>query len=82
MASSTAATANDALWGSTPISTFMSAYLRFGRTSQPSARAKGIPTSRRAHTSFEPLRTPGTGGTQAENEPTHLTGDRKFASDP
>ena len=33
MASSTAATANDALWGSTPISTFMRAYLRFGRTS-------------------------------------------------
>ena len=46
MASSTAATATDALWGSTPISTFMSA-----RTSvsvgplPPSARAKDIPTS-------------------------------------
>jgi hypothetical protein len=33
VASSTASTANDALWGSTPISTFMRAYLRFGRTS-------------------------------------------------
>ena len=33
MASSTAATATDALWGSTPMSTFMRAYLRFGRTS-------------------------------------------------
>ena len=33
MASSTAATATDTLWGSTPISTFMSAYLRSARTS-------------------------------------------------
>ena len=33
MASSTAATAIDALWGSTPMSTFMRAYLRFGQTS-------------------------------------------------
>src|SRR5215213_10111920 len=33
LASSIAATATDALWGSTPISTFMRAYLRFGRTS-------------------------------------------------
>ena len=82
MASSTAATANDALWGSTPMGTFMRAYLHFGRTSQPSTRAKDIPTSCRAHTSFEPLRTPGAGGTQAENKPTHLTGDRKLASDP
>ena len=82
MASSTAATATDALWGSTPMSTFMRAYLRFGRTSKPSTRAKDNPTSCRAHTSFEPLRTPGIGGTQAENKPTHLTGDRKFASDP
>jgi hypothetical protein len=33
VASSIAATATEALWGSTPISTFMRAYLRFGRTS-------------------------------------------------
>jgi hypothetical protein len=39
----------DALWGSTPMSTFMRAYLRFGRTSKPSTRAKDIPTSRAAH---------------------------------
>ena len=31
---------------------------------------------------FESLRAPGAGGTQAENKPTHLTGDRKLASDP
>ena len=37
-ASSTAATATDALWGSTPMSTFMRAHLRFGRTSAVSAR--------------------------------------------
>jgi hypothetical protein len=60
---STAATANDALLGSTPMSTFMRAYLRFGRSSHPSTRAKDIATtSWRAHTSFERLRTPGTGG--------------------
>jgi hypothetical protein len=53
VASSSATTANDALWGSTPMSTFMRAYLRFGRTSQPSTRAKDISTSWRAHTSFE-----------------------------
>ena len=73
MAWSMAATTTDALWGSTPISTFMGAYLRFGRTSATiGGRAKGIASSRRAHTSFEPLRTPGTGGTQAENRPTHI----------
>src|SRR5215203_2091596 len=38
LASSTAATATDALWGSTPIRTFMRAYLRFGRTSAIGAR--------------------------------------------
>src|SRR5215207_1126409 len=48
----------------------------------PWARAKDIPTSCRVHTSFESPRTPGTGGTQAENKPTHLVGDRKLASDP
>jgi hypothetical protein len=57
VASSSATTANYALWGSTPISTFMRAYLRFGRTFQPSARAKDIPTSGLcSHTSFESLR--------------------------
>jgi hypothetical protein len=33
LASSTAAIVTDAFWGSTPIKTFMSAYLPFGRTS-------------------------------------------------
>jgi hypothetical protein len=33
------------------------------------------------HTSFESLHAPGAGGTQAENRPTRLTGDRKLASD-
>src|SRR5215207_3192992 len=48
-ASSTTATATDALWGSTPIKTFMSARTSvFGRTSLPWARAKDIPTSGRA----------------------------------
>jgi hypothetical protein len=45
VASSTAATATDALWGSTPMRTFMGAHLRFGWTSVPSACAKDIPTS-------------------------------------
>jgi len=47
VASSSAATANEPLWGSTPIRTSMSAHLRFGRTPMPpsSACAKGIPTS-------------------------------------
>ena len=84
MASSTAATATDALWGSTPIRTFMSAHLRFGRTSLPSARAKDIPTSgpapipllshsaRRGHTAGRKPRT---------SQPIFM-GDRKFASDP
>ena len=49
----------------------------------PSARAKDNPTSGFcSHTSFESLRTPGTGGPQAENEPARLAGGRKFASDP
>ncbi len=33
MASSTAATAKDVLWGSTPIRIFMGVHLRFGQTS-------------------------------------------------
>src|ERR687889_373880 len=58
-------------------------HLRFGRTSVPSARAEDIRTSCLcSHTSFEPLRTPGTGGTQAQNKPARLAGGRKFASDP
>jgi hypothetical protein len=60
VASSIAATANDALWGSTPIKTsIMRAYLRFGRTCVPSACTEDIPTSSPcSHTSFEPLRVP------------------------
>ena len=84
LASSTAATATDVLWGSTPISTFMGAHLRFGRTSVPSARAKDIPTSgsasipllshsaRRGHRRDASL----------EQANPSLMGDRKFASDP
>ena len=81
MASSTAATATDALWGSTPMRTFMRTHLRFGRTSAIAREGHSdfVPCS---HTSFESLRASGSGGTQAENKPTHLTGDRKFASDP
>ena len=59
VASSTAATATEPLWGSTPMRTFMGAYLRFGRISAPSACAKDIPTSVLcSHTSFESLRPP------------------------
>ena len=59
MASSTAATANRRLVGIDP-----DEHLHGARTSvsvgplPPSARAKDIPTSCRAHTSFESLRTP------------------------
>jgi hypothetical protein len=57
VASSTAATANDALWGSTPIKTFMSARTSVSVGLSPSARAKDIPTSGFwFHTSFESLR--------------------------
>ena len=38
MASSTAATATEPLWGSTPIKTFTSAHLRFGGTFAIDAR--------------------------------------------
>jgi hypothetical protein len=59
VASSTAATATDALWGSTPISTFSCARTSVSvGPSPPSTRAKDIPSSCRAHTSFESLRTP------------------------
>ena len=77
MASSSAATAIDALWGSTPISTFMGAHLRFDRTSACGVRGGHSDFGFCSHTSFESLRTPGTGGTQAENKPTHLTGERE-----
>src|SRR5215217_7263315 len=57
-------------------------HLRFGRTSAISARRTFRLRVLCSHTSFEPLRTPGTGGTQAENRPTRLAGDRKSTSDP
>jgi hypothetical protein len=44
-ASSTTATATDALWGSTPIKTFMRACTSVSVGPLPSARAKDIPTS-------------------------------------
>ena len=70
VASSITATAKDALWGSTPMSTFMRMHAPPFRSdllgpSPPSARAKDIPTSCRAHTSFESLRAVLYGGTQA-----------------
>ena len=55
------------------MSTFMRAYLRFGRTSAIVAREGHSDFGWCSHTSFESLRTPGTGGTQAENKPTHLS---------
>jgi hypothetical protein len=74
MASSTTARATDALCGSTPIKTFMSARTSVSVGPSPSARAKDIPTSCRAHThtSFESLRASGAGEAQAENKPTLL----------
>jgi hypothetical protein len=67
--SSTAARAMDALWGSTPINTFVRTHLRSGRISLPLAfGGKDTPTlwAVLSHTSFESLRTPFfTGGTQA-----------------
>jgi hypothetical protein len=63
----------------------MRTHLRFGRISAAiGVRMKDIPTSGRApipllsHSARRVLY----GGTQAENKPTHLTGDRKLASDP
>jgi hypothetical protein len=59
-------------------------HLRVGRNSLPLACAKDIPTWGPApipllsHSARRVLY----GGTQAENKPTHLMGDRKFASDP
>ena len=83
MASSIAATATDALWGSTPIKTFMSARTSVSeRTSAIGMREGHSDFGPCSHTSFESLRVPGAGGTRAENKPTHLTGDRKLVSDP
>src|SRR5215218_1895284 len=57
VASSTAATATEPLWGSTPIKTFMSAHTSVSVGPSPSSRAKDIPTSGLcSHTSFESLR--------------------------
>jgi hypothetical protein len=57
-------------------------HLHFGRTSAIGSRKGHSDLEPCSHTSFESLRAPGTGGTQAENKPTRLTGDRKLASDP
>jgi hypothetical protein len=56
VASSSAATANDALWGSTPMSTFMRTSVSVGPL--PSSRGGHSDFGRCSHTSFESLRTP------------------------
>ena len=57
-------------------------HLRFGRTSAISVREVhsdfGSCTPLLSHSARRVLY----GGTQAENKPTHLMGDRKFTSDP
>jgi hypothetical protein len=58
VASSTAATANDTLWGSTPIRTFMGAHLRFAPTSACGVREGHSDFGLCSHTSFESLRLP------------------------
>jgi len=74
VASSTAATATEPLWGSTPMSTFMSA---------GTSVSVGLLCHRRARRTFRLRVLPphlfraippasGTGGTQAENEPARL----------
>ena len=74
LASSSAATATEPLWGSTPIKTFMSARTSVSvGPSPPLARAKDIPTSGSASIPLLSHSAPGTGGTQAENKPTHLS---------
>jgi len=86
LASSIAPTATEPLWGSTPISTFMSARasVSVGPPSPPSACAKGIPTSGSA--SIPLLSHSARLGHQRDasreraNPP--RAGDRKFASDP
>ena len=82
MASSIAATAKDALWGSTPIKTFMSARTSVSVGALPLAREGHSDFGPCSHTSFESLRASDAGGTQAENKPARLTGGRKLASDP
>ena len=74
--SSTAARATDALWGSTPISTFMRAHLRVGRISLALACVKDTPTLGCA-LSHIPLLSHSehaavASGTQAQNKPTLL----------
>jgi hypothetical protein len=71
-----------ALWVSTPITTFMSARTSVSIGYSPSARAKDIPTLGAAPTPLLSHSAPGTGGTQAQNKPIQLVGDRKFAGDP
>ena len=58
MASSTTATATDALWGSTLIKTFMSARTSVSVEPLPFAREGHSDFGRCSHTSFESLRTP------------------------
>ena len=58
LASSTAATATDALWGSTPIKTFMSARTSVSVEPLPLARVGHSDFGPCSHTSFESLRTP------------------------
>ena len=68
MASSSAATAKDALWGSTPIKTFMGAHTSVSVGPSPSACAKDIPTTSGPLLPYLFRVTPhasGTGGTQA-----------------
>jgi hypothetical protein len=58
---------SDVLWGSTPMSTFMSARtsVSVGPLPPPSTRAKDIPTSGPASIPLLSHSAPGTGGTQA-----------------
>jgi hypothetical protein len=67
------------------MSTFMRAYLRFGRTSVTIvARVGHSDFGWCSHTSFESLRTPRSLRRDASLEQANpsLMGDRKFASDP
>ena len=56
-------------------------HLRFDRLFAIGSR-ENIPTLGAAPMPLLSHSAPGTGGTQAENKPTQLVGDRKFASDP
>jgi hypothetical protein len=78
LASSIAATANDVLWGSTPIRTSMSARTSVSVGPLPLACAKDIPTtSCGAHTSFEPLRPPRSLRRDASREQANPTDGRQ-----